>query len=49
MNAKEKGMMHSELIELLTKNIKNDEEYFSRLLYALHIISNELNYFEEES
>jgi len=48
MNQKEKSVMHKELIDLLVKNIKNDEEYFSRLLYALQIISSELNYFEEE-
>ena len=48
MNQNEKSIMHKELIDLLVKNIKNDEEYFSRLLYALQIISSELNYFEEE-
>lgn len=48
MNLKEKSIMHRELIELLVKDVKNDEEYFNRLLYALQIISSELNCFEEE-
>ena len=48
MDRKEKSIMHKELIDLLVNNAKNDEEYFNRLLYALQIISTELNYFEEE-
>ena len=49
MDRKAKSIMHKELIDLLVKNTQNDNEFFSRLLYALQIISNELNRFDEKN
>lgn len=49
MNRKTKSVMHKELIDLLVKDTQNDDEFFSKLLYALQIISNELNRFDEKS
>lgn len=47
MDRKAKQILHKELIDLLTKDADNDSAFFSRLLYALQIISNELSHFEE--
>lgn len=49
MNRQVKSTMHKELMDLLTKDTQNDDEFFSRLLYALQIISNELNRFDENT
>lgn len=49
MDRKTKSIMHKELIDLLVKDTQNDDEFFSRLLYALQIISNELNRFDEKN
>lgn len=49
MDRKAKSIMHKELIDLLVKDTQNDDEFFSRLLYALQIISDELNRFDEKS
>lgn len=49
MDRKAKAFLHKELIDLLLKDVQNDNEFFSRLLYALQIISNELNRFDEKS
>lgn len=49
MDRKVKSVMHKELIDLLVKDAQNDDEFFSRLLYALQIISNELIEFDEKS
>ncbi len=48
MDRKTKSIMHKELIDLLVKDTQNDDEFFSRLLYALQIVSNELNRFDEK-
>lgn len=47
MDRKAKTFLHKELIDLLLKDTQNDDEFFSRLLYALQIISNELSRFDE--
>lgn len=49
MDRKTKAVLHKELINLLLKDTQNDDDFFSRLLYALQIISNELNRFDEKS
>lgn len=49
MNRKTKAILHKELIDLLVKDNPNDDEFFSRLIYALQIISNELSRFDEKS
>lgn len=49
MDRKNKAVLHKELIDLLLKDTQNDDDFFSRLLYALQIISNELNRFDEKS
>lgn len=49
MDRKTKAVLHKELIDLLLKDTQNDDEFFSRLLYALQVISNELNRFDEET
>jgi hypothetical protein len=49
MDRKAKAVMRKELIDLLLKDVKSDDEFFSRLLYALQVISNELNGFDEKS
>lgn len=49
MDRKAKSIMHKELIDLLVKDTQNDDEFFSRLLYALQIISNELSRFDEKT
>lgn len=49
MDRKAKSIMHKELIDLLLKDTQNDDDFFSRLLYALQIISNELNRFDEKN
>ncbi len=46
MDRKTKAILHKELMDLLLKDIQNDNDFFNRLLYALQIISNELNRFE---
>ena len=43
MDRRAKAVLHEELIELLTKDTEDDDEFFCRLLYALQIISNELS------
>lgn len=48
MDRETKSIMHKELIDLLIKDTQNDDEFFNRLLYALQIISNELNRFNEK-
>ena len=47
MDRKAKTFLHKELIDLLLKDTQNDDEFFSKLLYALQIISNELSRFDE--
>ena len=47
MDRKAKQILHKELIDLLTKDADDDSAFFSRLLYALQTISNELSHFEE--
>lgn len=47
MDRKAKQILHKELIDLLTKDADDDSAFFSRLLYALQVISNELSHFEE--
>jgi hypothetical protein len=49
MDRKAKAVMRKELIDLLLKDVKSDDEFFSRLLYALQVISNELNGFDEKN
>lgn len=49
MDRKAKSIMHKELIDLLVKDIQDDDEFFSKLLYALQIISDELSRFDKES
>jgi len=49
MDRKTKAILHKKLIDLLLEDTQNDDEFFSRLLYALQIISNELNRFDERS
>lgn len=49
MDRKAKSVMHKELIDLLLKDTQNDDEFFSRLLYALQIVSNELSRFDEKN
>ena len=49
MDKKVKSIIHKELIDLLAKNTQNDDDFFSRLLYALQIISNELSRFDKEN
>ena len=49
MDRKAKSVMHKELIDLLLKDTQNDDDFFSRLLYALQIISDELNRFDEKN
>lgn len=49
MDRKAKSIMHKELIDLLLKDTQNDDDFFSRLLYALQIISNELNRFDKKN
>lgn len=44
---KEKSQFHHNLVELLTRDVKNDDELFNRLLWALERISLELSRFEE--
>lgn len=46
MNRKTKAILHNELIDLLLKDAQNDDEFFSRLVYALKVISDELNRFD---
>ena len=49
MDRKAKAIMHKKLIDLLLEDTQNDDDFFSRLLYALQIISNELNHFDEKT
>lgn len=49
MDRKAKSVMHKELIDLLLKDTQDDDDFFSRLLYALQIISNELSRFDEKN
>ncbi len=49
MDRKAKASLHKELIDLLLKDTQSDDEFFSRLLYALQIVSNELNKFDEKA
>jgi hypothetical protein len=49
MDRKAKSVMHKELIDLLLKDTENDDDFFSRLLYALQVVSNELNRFDEKN
>lgn len=49
MDRKTKAILHKELIDLLLKDTQNDDEFFSKLLYTLQIISNELNKFDEKT
>lgn len=46
MDRKTKSIIHKELIDLLLKDTQNDDDFFNKLLYALQVISNELNRFE---
>lgn len=46
MDRKAKSILHYELIDLLLKDTQTDDDFFSRLLYALQIISTELNRFD---
>lgn len=46
MDKKTKAILHHELIDLLLKDTQNDDDFFSRLVYALKIISDELNRFD---
>lgn len=45
MTRQEKSEMHYNLINIIT-DCNNDVEMFSRLIYALEIITNEINRFE---
>lgn len=48
MDRNEKQNLRIALIEVLTRDVTDDKEFFNKLLYALHIISNELNQFEKK-
>ena len=46
MDRKERQKLRFDLVELIMEGVNDDEEvYYERLLYALHIISEELNNF----
>lgn len=45
MTRQEKAILHHELIILLNKDVKDDDDFFNRLLYSLEIISKELSYY----
>ena len=49
MDRKAKAILHKELIDLLLKDTQDDDDFFDRLLYALQIISNELNRFDAKN
>ena len=42
---KEKGTLHNELSKLLTDNVKTDEEFFKRLVWANDFIAKEISRF----
>jgi hypothetical protein len=42
---KEKSIFHNELTKLLTDNVKDDDEFFKRLIWANEIIANEISRF----
>ena len=46
MDRKDKLLLNRELMDLLLKDTKDDDQYFNRLLYALQLISSALNRFE---
>lgn len=49
MTRNEKAKLHKELITLLTANCEDDDKFFQHLLYALNVISNELQNFTNET
>lgn len=43
MDRKERQKFRRDLIGLILGNVNDDESYFEKLIYALHVISKELD------
>lgn len=44
---KERSFLHHDLVNVLTKNVKDDAQYFRRLTWALEFLSNNISRFDD--
>lgn len=44
---KERSLLHSDLVYVLTKGVKDDAQYFRRLTWALEFLSNNISRFDD--
>lgn len=44
---KERSLLHNDLVYVLTKDVKDDAQYFRRLTWALEFLSNNISRFDD--